>query len=155
MEKTGCFFKDQVKWHLMYIVYSKNNFQALSKRERQNMIQVNATKCIIVFWKKRNTWFLKWNLATLAMFESIRRGNFAKYLFLGVWSPRKSYLFLQNFEKALLECVLVHFASPGKFTWVLVATIFGSPCKISCVLIKELWLLENSCFIIIYNVAVF
>ena len=64
-------------------------------------------------------------------FESIRRGNFAKYLFLGVWSLGKSYLFLRSFEKVLLEnlmcsyeifswkivCVFAEFwgSSPGNF----------------------------------------
>ena len=38
--------------------------------------------------------------------ESIRRGKFANYLFLGVLSPGKSYLLLQNFEKALLESLI-------------------------------------------------
>ena len=44
-------------------------------------------------------------------------------IFLGVLSPGKSYVFLQSFEKSLLEilmCSLVRFASPGKFIFVLV-----------------------------------
>ena len=52
------------------------------------------------------------------VYESIQRGNFGKYLFLGVWSPGKSYLFLQNFEKALENLIcsygLMVFLSLGK-----------------------------------------
>ena len=91
------------------------------------------------------------------IYESIRRDNFTKYLFLGVLSPGKSYVFLQNFEKALLEtlicsygissswkivCVLAEFekalmevlmcSSTLCFSWKIVMcsyTIFGSPRK--------------------------
>ena len=62
-------------------------------------------------------------MRVMMMIESIQRGNFAKYLFLWVWSPGKSYLFLQNLEKALLENL---FCSYGiSFSW-----------KIICVLTK-------------------
>ena len=47
----------------------------------------------------------------LSLFESIRRGNFAIYLFLGVWSPGKSYLFLKKFRESFgkLELFLWYF----------------------------------------------
>ena len=57
------------------------------------------------------------NLSLSILYERIRRGNFAKYLFLGVWSSAKSYLFLQNFENAFLEkiwSVIMVFLSSGK-----------------------------------------
>ena len=55
--------------------------------------------------------------------------------------PGKLYVFLRNWESSL--CVLLHFASPGKFTYVLVLFCFS--WKSRCVLIKELCLLlENS-----------
>ena len=125
--------------------------------------------------------------------ESIQRGNFAKYLFLGVWSLGKSYLFfvltklfrkpswkiwsvlmvffsLENLmcSKEILDkiswkiwsiliinlwnfwCVLVRFASSGKFTYVLVSflallenlmcsykRIMSSPGKFICFVIKS------------------
>ena len=71
--------------------------------------------------------------------KSIRRGNFAKYLFLGAWSPRKSYRFLQNFEKALgkfdlfiwyffflenLICVLTKFWTRSPKIWSVLMLIF-------------------------------
>ena len=85
---------------------------------------------------------------SLFFYESIRRGNFTKYLFLGVW-----YLFLQNFEKALLEnlicsygisfswkivCALTKFwtRSPGNFKLFLYD--ISSSWKIVCVL-AEFW----------------
>ena len=61
-------------------------------------------------------------------------------------SPGKSYVFLRDFEKAILEILmyLVHIASPGKFTCVLVPFLVLLEKK-WCVLIKGLCLLlENS-----------
>ena len=45
--------------------------------------------------------------------KSIRRGNFRTW---GVWSPRKSYLFLNFFEKApgKFDLVFMVFFPPGK-----------------------------------------
>ena len=37
--------------------------------------------------------------------------QFQKYLFLGVWSPGKSYLFLNKIEKALLENLICSYGS--------------------------------------------
>ena len=93
--------------------------------------------------------------------ESIRRGNFAKYPFLGVWSPGKSYLFLQNFENALLEklicsygisfswkilCVLTKFLtrSPGKFDLFLWYFFFLEIRMCSCRILNFLPFLENA-----------
>ena len=89
-----------------------------------------------------STWFKKVTDTSL-LIESIRRGNFTKYLFLGVCSPGKFDLFLWHLfllenlmcSNEILDkiswkfwCVLVHFASPGKFI---------------CVFIPFLVLLEN------------
>ena len=46
-----------------------------------------------------------------------------KYLFLGVWSPGKLYVFLQNFEEGLLESLICSYGI--SFSW-----------KILCVLTK-------------------
>ena len=71
--------------------------------------------------------------------ESVRRGNFAKYLFLGVWFPGKSYQFLQNFEKALLEKLICSYGI--SFSWKIVCVLAefwesSSFWKFWCVLIK-------------------
>ena len=54
-------------------------------------------------YAKKILFYFLAKLQYVLIIESIWRNNLAKYLFLGVWSPGKSYLFLQNFEKALLE----------------------------------------------------
>ena len=87
--------------------------------------------------------------------ESIRRGNFAKYLFLGVWSPRKSYLSLQNFENTLPEnlicsygisfcwkilCVLTNFWTRflGKFDLFLLYFFLLENRMCSCEILRKL-----------------
>ena len=57
-------------------------------------------------------------LSSCTSYESIQPGNFAKYLFLGVWYPGNSYLFLQNLLRKLswkIWYVFILFLSPGKF----------------------------------------
>ena len=83
--------------------------------------------------------------------ESFRRGNFAKYLL----SPGKSYMFLQNFENALLEnlscssdisfpwkilCVITKFwtRSPWKFDLFLLYFFLLENCMCSCGILRKL-----------------
>ena len=67
---------------------------------------------------------LRFSFLSFIYSESIRWRNFTKYLFLGVYGPYMvgkscSYRFLRKLSWKIW-CVLVHFASPGKFTCVLV-----------------------------------
>ena len=58
------------------------------------------------------------------LLESIQRGNFAKYLFLGVWSSGKSYLFLKNFEKALLENLICYYQKQPASYFTKISVLF-------------------------------
>ena len=62
-------------------------------------------------------------MKTIITFRKHPARLFSKYLFLGVRSPGKSYVFLQNFEKALLENLI---CSYGIFsTWKIVCVLLA------------------------------
>ena len=86
-----------------------------------------------------------WNFHSQLVSESIQRGNFAKYLFLGVWSPGKSYLFLQNIENALLENLICSYgiSFSSKILRVLTKFWTRSPVKFHLLFLLYFVLLEN------------
>ena len=96
------------------------------KLKRQFLLLIDVLQKTKIFNTKISTKMIvcKQAMSTVQLFyESIRRGNFIKYLFLGVWSLGKSYVFLQNFEKTLLENLICSYGI--SFSW-----------KILCVLTK-------------------